>query len=303
MLNYSVIIPAHDEEAWIGAAVESAVNQSWPPFEIIVVDDGSTDRTPRVLRQFPSVRVVRHHPARGLAQARNSGIRVARGEWVAFLDADDRWDIDKIEQQARCAQRTGAGLVYCGARLRLADGQCIEVAADHFRRPRQLRRELMIRNCITGSGSAVLVRRELLLRAGGFDGVLSVAEDWDLWMRLAPITRFACVRQPLVTLNKRGGSLGGDPNRMFQVEDWVVRKNAELFRQFGSSMMLRRKAQARRYERRAKGYMGRGDLALARRDFADALRLWPFRLECLIPFAKLCVGAVNHHAVVGGRPR
>lgn len=135
----------------------------------------------------------------------------------------------------------------------------------------------------------------------GFDVGLRVAEDWDMWMRLSRFAAFAAVPRPLVTLLSRRGSLGGDPDRMFEGARLVIEKNAELFHDFWDWRLLRRRAEARLYERRGIGYLMRGDFPRARADLWQAVRLWPPRLHALVPLAKLLLGMVKHPPASGAR--
>lgn len=294
MFDYSVVIPAHNEEAGLGRAIESVLAQSVPATQIIVVDDGSTDGTSQVAGKYGGVHVVRHDVCRGLAQARNTGIAHAMSTWVAFLDSDDWWDEDKIEKQATLATATGAGLIYTGMRRvqRAGDHRAEPCPARVFRNHRALCRKLLLSNYITGSASTVVVRRELLEKVGGFDNTLVVAEDWDLWMRLSQYTTFTAVREPLVTLLVRSGSLGGNPQRMFEGEKVVLAKNKGMYACYWDGKLLWRHAQARLYERLGKGYLMKRQRKDARNCFVRAAVLWPFRLHILVPLAKLLVGAI-----------
>ncbi len=294
MFEYAAVIPAHNEVACVAGAIESVLAQSLPAAELIVVDDGSTDGTGQRAREFPSVRVVTHPRCQGLSQARNTGVAAASAGWVALLDADDRWYPEKIQQQAQLAERTGAGLIYCGARLRGHGLKSpVNVPATAFPDHRSLRRKLLLTNCITGSGSAVLARRDLLARAGGFDTSLRTAEDYDLWIRLSELTTFAAVRRPLVTLWKRPGRLGADPDAMFQAGRVLLDKHACRFRAYRDGFLLRRRAEAGLYERRGIAHLSNGNHGQARRDFARAAALWPFRVNSLVPLLKLCTGIHN----------
>jgi glycosyltransferase involved in cell wall biosynthesis len=281
-------------EGYVARAIGSVLRQSLPPQEVIVVDDGSMDRTGLVAGGMEKVRVVRHDEARGLAEARNTGVRSARSAWVAFLDADDEWDDRKMERQARAAAEQGAGAVYCGVRLRtegLADAR--EAPASTFGSERRLRRALLLHNCITGSASSMIVRREILEQCGGFDPALKRCEDRDMWIRLSWKTRFAAVREPLVTIWQRAGSLGSDPQKQFEA-GWVVnQKHRALYSRYLDGRLLWRRAEAGLYERRGMARLSRGELRSARLDFRLAALRWPFRMKTLVPLMKLHLGLVR----------
>ena len=292
MFDYSVVIPAHNEALWIVGAIQSALNQSLPAREIIVVDDGSSDQTSEAAGAMPRVKIIKHDRCCGLSQARNSGIAAASGKWIAFLDADDRWHRHKLLQQAELAESTGCGLIYCGARV-ISDSHPIEIHAQTYNSHRDLCRQLLLRNCITGSASAAVVSKKLLDESGGFDTTLTCGEDWDMWLKLAGRTRFAAVEEPLVDILKRTDGLGACPAKIFNAAMTVLHKNDHLFSSFADSFLLRRRARARAYERRAVGYLMQGQLSLAKRDLISSTAIWPFRLHTLVPLLKLYLGMVQ----------
>jgi glycosyltransferase involved in cell wall biosynthesis len=106
-----VVIPCFNAGCFIGEAIRSALHQTWPPEEVLVIDDGSTDESVEVVSGFgPPVRLFRQ-PNQGAATARNVGIRAARGDWIAFLDADDLWDADKLRKQVLAIQGADTDVV------------------------------------------------------------------------------------------------------------------------------------------------------------------------------------------------
>jgi len=171
-LPISVVIPAYNAEAFICRAIESALCQSLPAAEVVVVDDGSNDRTAKLAEEYdPRVRVIRKANG-GPASARNAGIRRANGEWIALLDADDFWLPSKLEKQVRLIE-PGVALVHTGAVGRGNDFP----AQNTFQ-------ELWSRNYI--SNSSVLLLRRAFDSVGGFDEdpALTGAEDYNLWLRI-----------------------------------------------------------------------------------------------------------------------
>ena len=111
-LRISVVIPCYNAEAYIRQAIQSALEQTLPPLEILVIDDASTDRSVEVAASFGfPIRVIRQAKNKGAAVARNVGIRLAHGDWIAFLDADDLWNPDKLEKQLLAVAGTGGHVV------------------------------------------------------------------------------------------------------------------------------------------------------------------------------------------------
>jgi glycosyltransferase involved in cell wall biosynthesis len=170
----SVIMPAYNAAAYVGRAIESALAQTHPPLEILVVDDGSTDHTADVVASFePAVRLVRK-PNGGPASARNLGAKLARGRWLGLLDADDWWQPNKLSLQLECATNSKIGLIHC-----LPDHRSETV-------PNQiLFDDLWKKNWIINS--SVLIRRDVFDLLGGFDEAkeLISVEDYNFWLRVA----------------------------------------------------------------------------------------------------------------------
>ena len=225
----SVVIPAYNAAWCIRRAVDSVLAQDFREIEIVVVNDGSTDDTAAVLAGYgDAVRVVEQRNG-GLSSARNAGIRAARGEFVAFLDADDWWLPGKLSaQMALMRARPELGFSSTAARVQTPAGELVNVwTCPHWRD--SLLESLFAENAgIAGSGSAVLVRRELQLRVGDFDESLRSLEDIDMWMRLAAAAPYACVEEPLVVILKHPASMSRNLEVMRAAAITVMRKNRAL---------------------------------------------------------------------------
>lgn len=201
-----VVIPVRDGARYLPECLDSVMAQTQPVRAAVVVDDGSSDATPDILaeyqRRWPALDVVRTDK-RGLPHARNTGLAKCRAPFVAFLDSDDVWAAHKLERQVDLCVAGGprVGFVYCGYRLIDEDGgpSARRVIAPTLRGD-VLADLLLGGNLISGSGSAVLARRCLLERTGGFDERLTFAEDWDLWLRLAEVSEVDFVPEPLVAI-------------------------------------------------------------------------------------------------------
>ncbi len=178
----SVIIPCYNGEAFLKEAIESALEQSYPWVEVIVVDDGSTDSSSEIAQQLP-VRYIRQ-PNRGLTASRNLGVCESRGSYIVFLDADDRLKPDAIETGLRvlagrpeCAMAVGDHLFVSEDGSHLANSRKEYLAASHY--------EALLRSNFIEMISSVLFRRRALDEVGGFNTDLRVAEDYELYLRIA----------------------------------------------------------------------------------------------------------------------
>lgn len=225
----SVVIPAYNAAWCVGKAIDSVLAQTFTDFELLVVDDGSTDDTASALARFgKAIRVIRQHNG-GLSCARNAGIRASRGEFVAFLDADDWWLPDKLARQVTLmrAQPT-VGFVSTAARVENLEGQLLNVWACTACKGPFLPCLFGANGDVAGSGSAVMVRRLLFDQVGGFDESLRSLEDVDMWMRLAAVAGYACIDEPLAIILKRPGSMSRNLAVMKDASVRVMKKNRHL---------------------------------------------------------------------------
>jgi glycosyltransferase involved in cell wall biosynthesis len=196
-MKISAVIPTYNAVDYLAEAIWSALRQTRPPDEILVVDDGSTDETANVLRQFgPPVICIRQEN-RGLSAARNRGIHQAGGDWIALLDADDIWSPRKLEVQCATIARVPDAVLAYTAHSTLRAGKIVWTSEV----PDEDQILQALRERCPFQPSSVLVRRDAVLEAGGFEeSMRSGPEDWDLWIRLMRRGgRFAGISEPLLT--------------------------------------------------------------------------------------------------------
>lgn len=189
----NVVIPAYNHGRYLPSSIKSVREQQWPDLKIIVVDDGSTDETPRVLAELggDDLSYIRQQNM-GAAAARNRGIRESNAEWVAFLDADDYWLPGKLERQMRALDENRADFSYTG--WLMIDGETAE-ARPAEPQPSMVS-ALIWRNFV--NTSTIVARRSCLIEVGCFEEHLTtLSEDWDLWLRLATNYREVCIPEPL----------------------------------------------------------------------------------------------------------
>ena len=196
----SVVMPVHDGERFLSEALASVLAQTHGPLECIVVDDGSHDRSADIAAAH-GVKVV-SQAQRGTAAARNTGVRAARGELIAFLDQDDLWEPGKIERQvALFRERPEVGFVYCGLRLIDADGRELGQSAPP-EPERVLHHTLLNVPPYVSLAQTGVVRRDVFWAVGGFDESIAICEDSDLVWRLAAAVPLAAVAEPLASYRR-----------------------------------------------------------------------------------------------------
>jgi glycosyltransferase involved in cell wall biosynthesis len=210
----SVVIPCFNHARFLPEAIGSALGQTRPAAEVIVVDDGSVDETAHVLEAHAGrVRVVRQGN-RGVSAARNAGAALAKGDLLAFLDADDVWLPGKLHEQiALFAASPALGLVHCGVEEIDAEGRTLRTRLDGL--DGRVAEEMLLfrRTVILGGGSGAVVPRALFADVGGFDDALSTSADWDLHHRIARRTPVGFVPRVLLRYRVHGANMHADVER------------------------------------------------------------------------------------------
>lgn len=200
-MKISVIIPSWNRADQLVAALDSVCAQSAAAHEIIVVDDGSTDNTRKLLaRHHPDVRYI-FQQNKGVSHARNTGITAAGGDWIALLDSDDRWEPCKLERQQQ-AIRANPGYKLCHSdEIWIRNGKRVNPMKKHAKHGGRIFRHCLPL-CVI-SPSAVMIHRDIFVEIGLFDETLPACEDYDLWLRICAIYPVLYIDQPLII--KTGG--------------------------------------------------------------------------------------------------
>lgn len=210
--DISVITPVYNGGTFVRATLETVANQSIPPLEVIIIDDGSTDNTREIVQQF-----IENHPSlnatlllgehAGAGAARNIGIQKAAGSWIAFLDSDDLWDPKKLELIASAhRQMPNANFICHNEFHRDLSGQARLVNYRvGYRADESLTRQLYSRNFF--STSAVVCTRDLLTSFGGFNPSFPNAQDYELWLRMSEQINVLFVDEALGTYVERLGNI------------------------------------------------------------------------------------------------
>lgn len=232
----SVIIPCYNGERFLAESIDNALGQTYAAKEIIVVDDGSTDRSPEIMSAYGErIQVVRQANA-GLPAARNAGIKAASGDLFVFLDADDYWTPDFLEKMVRAIDENNAGIAYCGWQnvgLPGARGEPF-VPPDYQAMPDKL--EVLIGGP-RWPVHAAIVRREVVEETGGFDTKWKSCEDFAFWIRAATRHKIVLVPEVLAFYRFHGEQMTRHRDRIainhFLVQMEFLEQNKQLAEMLG----------------------------------------------------------------------
>jgi glycosyltransferase involved in cell wall biosynthesis len=211
----SVVIPTYDRAAKVHSAIESVLSQTYSDLEVIVVDDGSSDGTGRILGEIFGDRIRYYAQTnQGVSVARNKGVEEARGEWIAFLDSDDLWEREKLEWQFKALERFGPQCSGCYTDTRLFNHPetrtLFQMAEESYQHEGVMGVNTDVLRLLVRPGgagmvvhlSSLLARADVVRRTGGFDPKLLYSEDSEFMFRLAMFTGFCYVNRPLVWFDR-----------------------------------------------------------------------------------------------------
>ena len=275
----SVVIPTYNRQNLVVEAIESVLGQTFRDFEIIVVDDGSTDETAAKIQPYLARLIYTVQKNQGVAVARNTGIRLAQGEWICFLDSDDLWQPGKLAAQISFADtHPEYGLLASELQGFDANGKAGGSSKSAMYR---IRNGLVVEDLLFGNWiqtSTVMLRRDCLDQVGWFDeDVGQFGEDWLLWMRVASKFPIYFMPEPLVSYRFHPGRLTlHQPEEQFRSLMRCLQKMSN-FPQFQKKPHLLREAEYRICIGRGKGnlYVGEYDRAEAKLQRAYKLRTIP----------------------------
>ena len=231
----SVVVAAYNAEEYIAETLNSIRTQTFRDYEVIVVDDGSTDRTAQIVAEYPEVNCLRQ-PNRGQPAARNAGIVAARGKYIAFVDADDLWLATKLEKQfVYLEKHPETAWLYCDAIVfHSGNGKEIcRIGEECVLQEGDILDELLLSPFILSP--TPLIRREVFEQTGLFDEspMLRIGEDWNMWLRIAERFPVAVIREPLAMVRVHDANMTGttDPLVMFaskrRIAELAIARNPE----------------------------------------------------------------------------
>lgn len=249
----SVIVPTYNRKNYVQEAIDSILAQSFTDYEIIVVDDGSTDGTGEALAKYGDKIRYYYQENRGESAARNKGARLAQGKYLAFLDSDDLWLPDKLSVQIQfLEERPDVGMTFSPA-LCIYDSQVLHQEPLPSTKDVQ---SLDFEDIITGwhtCPSGVVIRKAVFDSIGGFDESIRFAEDWDLWLRVALIANISGISRPLAKMRLHSGGQWYFPkaerlDQLLKDHLRLLERACRLWPDVSEqSMALRRKVIAREY--------------------------------------------------------
>ena len=202
-MKISVIIPTYNRKKYIKRAIDSVIRQSYKPFEIIVIDDGSTDGTYELIKKsYSSSQIsIEKQINNGVSSARNKGVKLANGDWIAFLDSDDEWFENKLELQVREIKKSKTFMICHTNEIWIRNGIRVNQMKKH-----QKYGGFIFEKCLDMcriSPSSVMIRRCIFDEIGLFDEDLIICEDYDLWLRIS--SKYPVLYLDSMLIKKFGG--------------------------------------------------------------------------------------------------
>jgi len=277
MPTVSVVIPTYNRAHLVGRAIKSVLNQTYQKFEIIIVDDGSTDKTEEIIKTFKDerVRYIRNEKNKGASAARNIGIKVARGEYIAFQDSDDEWLPEKLEKQMKVFEITPekVGVVYTGF-WRVKNNKKIYTPSNKItKKEGYIHKEIIRNNFVTTQ--AVIIKKKCFKKVGMFDERLPRLQDWELWIRISKFYEFKCVDEPLVISYHT-------PNCISENKDAHIKAFELILEKHFLEIRRNRKLLAH-YQYLIGNLLCRiGNMAQGRSYLFGAIKSYPLNIKCLI---------------------
>jgi glycosyltransferase involved in cell wall biosynthesis len=291
----SVIIPTFNRRAMVLEAIDSVLGQSMTSFELIVIDDGSTDGTAEHLGRLTEIRIERIEH-RGSAAARNRGVKMARAPLIAFLDSDDLWAPTKLERQLAFMRANTKCAISQTGEIWIRNGRRVNPGLRHRKRAGDIFID-SLRTCLI-SMSATIMRTDLFRRLGGFDEIMDAAEDYDLWLRILIDREAGLIDEPLVTRR------GGHPDQTSATTPAIDRfRILALMKMLADDRLSpeRRTAVVEVVGEKCRIYAGglarRGRIEQARfyERIADGTQNWkPAEIECAVKTMRSMVREISH---------
>jgi glycosyltransferase involved in cell wall biosynthesis len=281
MINHptvSVIIPTYNRANFIDKAIKSVLNQNYQDFEIIVVDDGSTDNTEETVKSFNNfkIRYICHTNNQGVSAARNNGIRASRGKYIALLDSDDEWLPEKLDKQIKVfkSEFPEVGVVYSNVLYIDESGKNMNKLGNPKKIEGHIYEDLLGGNYV-GTSSTLLIKKECFNRVGSFDDLLDAENDWDMWIRIAKYYRFVLIKVPLVKYRFHSNRISNNPELKIIMANRILVKYANVLEK-------RRDVHSKHYFYIGNRFCHMGKTKEGQRYLLKAISLYPFCIRYYI---------------------
>ncbi|HER24648.1 MAG TPA: glycosyltransferase family 2 protein, partial [Candidatus Atribacteria bacterium] len=275
----------------IGRAIQSILNQTYQDFELIIVNDGSTDKTEDIIRKFQEhdkrIKYIKHEKNKGGSAARNTGIKLAIGEYIAFLDSDDEWLSNKLEKQVMHLKDNylNAFISYTGY-FRINDKGDSSIFKPDKRG--NIYNNQLWEDHVSPT-SAVMVKNICFKKVGLFDESLPARQDYDMWLRLSKHYTFDYIIEPLVIIY--------DTNKGAISNNIIARKKGEniirlkIIKQTKNiSIIKQRRILANHYYQAGRYFCGKFGTRFGKEEFFKAMQLWPFKIKHWLYFIASLLG-------------
>ncbi len=288
----SIIVPCYNSSKYLPACLDSLLRQTYVDFEVVIIDDGSTDDTDNVIKPYLNdsrMKYIKQQNA-GPAKARNKGIKSAEGNFIAFLDSDDLWKATKLEKQMQLFADSSVGVIYSTARYINDLGQDVcSLNRMEYLKPREgkVTDFLFVDNFVPFS--SVVIRRECLDKAGLFDEELGSSEDWDLLLRISVFFEFRYIDEPLLYYRLHSNQVSRDTEKRFLYNEKIREKFIKCNNGFISRSIIRQAA-VYTYIQAACFYQS-VDIRRAIKYSIHALRIAPLDMGVITGFIKTCLMA------------
>jgi glycosyltransferase involved in cell wall biosynthesis len=310
MPKVSVVIPTYDRAHFLDDAIRSVLAQTFDDFELIIVDDGSTDNTREVVNSFEDSRIKYiYQENRGVSAAYNSGILASSSEFIAFLDSDDLWLPQKLELQVKLLDsRPDVALVCSDGYIfdnrtnstlgRFWRGVPFGYRVDPQRASREPLKEMLFWGCFI-TESLVMVRREVFNEVGGYDESLRDHVDWDMYVRVCQRFAIETIDTPLAKKRKHEANLSSNFDLLYKGAEIVLNKAIHSYSLKPDELSILRRRLARTLFRYGRGLVERGRIAQGRKKLLASIKVnpWP-----IIPYIWLMGSFLGSRLILlGGR--
>jgi len=272
----SVIIPTYNQAKFIDKAIESVLKQSYQDFEIIVINDGSTDNTEEIVKNYSDFRIRYIYQANnvGVSEARNTGIRASQGDYIALLDSDDEFLPERLMKQVQILQNKSSEIgVVCSWSYNIDEKGNYISKRCLPKKDGYIYEDLLSTNPI--SVPTVLIRKECFEKVGLFDNLLDGQEDWDMWIRMAKCYQFALIKVPLAKRRIHPNRISYDLERKNVTASRIIKK-------YMSELKVRHSIHSSHYLYIGFRFCQMGKTRDGRRYLLKAISLYPFCIKCYI---------------------